>query len=133
MHPRGRRVLSRSMGSLGSALGVVGFVSGRWVHWGEPWGVRSGGLRVRSGSMGSLGYALVYVVFVRDRCVRWDTPWGTAVLSESLESLGFALGIVGNNLGLLEEITMPFILDRYPPSASPVPSSRVMVKANGEP
>ena len=47
--PGGHRVRSGSLGSLGSAIGVVGC---RWV---------------RSGSMGSLGCALLVAVFFHDR------------------------------------------------------------------
>ena len=61
VRPGGRRVRSRSMGSLRCALGVVEFIRGGWVHWGAPWrslnsfGERLGGSQ---GSLGSFGCAL---------------------------------------------------------------------------
>ena len=72
-----RWVNQGSFGSLGSALGgvgfmrVFGFIGGRWFHSGAPWGslgssgvvgftpVRPGGLWVHLGSFGSLGSTLV--------------------------------------------------------------------------
>ena len=59
----GRLFPSRSLGSLLSAPGVVGFVRDRWVHWGIPWetsgsfgliGLSSGGRRVPLGSLCSM-------------------------------------------------------------------------------
>ena len=76
---RGRRGLSRSMGSLESAQGLVEFFRGRWIHWGAPWrsscslrvagfiGVRPGGCEVLWGVLGSLGCALGVVGFVQGR------------------------------------------------------------------
>ena len=89
MHPEGRRVQPVSLGSLGLALGAVGFIWGRWVHWCAPWG-QSGssgvawpsrlhpwGRRVHSGSQGSLECAFGVVGFIQDRWVHWGTPWGS--------------------------------------------------------
>ena len=68
---RGGRVHPGSFGSLGFALGVIGFIRSRWVHSGSPlwsWGpfavvgftvVRTGGRWVHPGWLGSLGFALV--------------------------------------------------------------------------
>ena len=91
VRPSGRRVLQGSLGSLVSALGVVGFtgVAGcievglgfircRCVHWGAPWGssisygiagligVHPDGRRVLPGSQGSFGCSLKVVTV---RCV----------------------------------------------------------------
>ena len=63
-----------SLGSLGFALGVVGFIRGHWVDEGAPW---------RSFSSSGV------VVFTR---VRPGCRW---VHSVSLDSLGFGLGVVG--------------------------------------
>ena len=61
MRPGGRRDLPESLGSLVWALGAVGFIRGRRVHWGAPrgsscspdvagfTGVRFGGLWVYPG------------------------------------------------------------------------------------
>ena len=94
----GRRV---SLGSVGSALGVVGK---GWVS-----GVRPGSRRVRSGSMGSLRCALVVVGIVRGRLVQWGTPWGSsgscgvAWISALCPVLRWvrsgSLGLVGCSLG----------------------------------
>ena len=37
VHPAGRWVHQGSLHSLGCALGVVGFIRVRWVHWDTPW------------------------------------------------------------------------------------------------
>ena len=61
VRPGGRRVHPGSPGSLGYSLGVIGFVLGRRVYWGAPWGssgssgvtwLFSWGHRVRPGSTG---------------------------------------------------------------------------------
>ena len=67
MHPRCRRVRPGSLGSLGCALGVVGFIRGRWVHL-----VRPGGCRVHPVSLGSVGCVLRAFGF---RSVHWGVPW----------------------------------------------------------
>ena len=65
-----------SLGSLGFALVVVGFIRGHWLTSGSSWGY--------------LGLSRV-VGFSRDCTVgRWVHPW-------SLDSLGFALGVVGSS------------------------------------
>ena len=65
----------------GTPLALVGFVRGRWCHWGAPWeslgafglarfiAVRPEDRRVRSRSLEN---ALRVVAFVR---CRWGTPW----------------------------------------------------------
>ena len=53
MRPGGRQVHPGSLGSLMCALGVVGFIRGRWVHWGAPWG-----RRIYPGSLDSMVCAL---------------------------------------------------------------------------
>ena len=69
-----RRVHSGWLGSLGCALGVVGFIRGCRVHWVAPWG--------SSGSS-------AFVAFIGVRpCVRRVHPW-------SLGALGCAVGVVG--------------------------------------
>ena len=104
MRPRGRRVRWGSLGSLGWALVVIGFVRGRWVHcaapfgvvcfvlgnwvrWGESlgsfgdarfFGVRPGCRGVRSGSMGSLGCALLVAFFFQGRWVHWVAHLGSS-------------------------------------------------------
>ena len=80
VRPGGLRVNSWSLGSFVCALGVVGFIRDRWVHWlSTPWvssgsfgsvgftGVRPGGRPVHSRSLGSLGCALLVVGFIRGR------------------------------------------------------------------
>ena len=68
----GLRYHSGSLGSLGYALGVVGFVRGRWVHfhWGAPWGSCGSFGFIGAWSLGKMGYALEVVGFIR------GTPWG---------------------------------------------------------
>ena len=70
MRPGDRPVHLGSLGSMGHALEVVGFIRGRSAHWGAPWwswgssgyavftGVRLGSRRVYPGSLGSIGYTL---------------------------------------------------------------------------
>ena len=65
-----------SLGSLGYALEVVGFVRSLWVHWERP-----AGRRVCSGSLGSLGCVLGVVWFAGFLGVH---PRGRPVRSESL-------------------------------------------------
>ena len=81
MRPAGRRVRSVSLGSLGFAPGVGGFIRGCLVHWGSPWaasgssgvavftGVRRGERLVHPGLLESLGYALEVVRLIRESCV----------------------------------------------------------------
>ena len=105
-------------------MGVVGFVRGRKVYLGAPWGtsalfgdagffeMRPWCRRVLSGSLGSLGYALGVVGFVRGRWVHlgghggssgpvgvaWYIgmrPGGRWDRLGSLGSLGCAMGVVG--------------------------------------
>ena len=49
----GRLIHPRSLGSLGCAMGLVGFIRGGWVHSGVPWGSLGSFF-----SFGSLGSAL---------------------------------------------------------------------------
>ena len=102
-------VHSWSFGSLGSALGDVGFIRSRWVHSDAPWemlgssGVvgftreRPVGRWVHAGSLGSSGVALVYALGV----VRYIRCWVHPVRPECrcvhpwlLGSLKCALGVV---------------------------------------
>ena len=87
VHPGVLRDRSGSLSSVGYALGVVGFVRGRWVQCVAPcafWGsfgvprfsgVHPVGRRV---SLGSLASALVVVGFVRARWVQWVAPFGSS-------------------------------------------------------
>ena len=70
MRPGDRRVHPRSLGLLVSALGFVGLIRGRRVHWGSPWGslcvceftgVRPGVVR-----------------FIGHRWFHWGVPWGSS-------------------------------------------------------
>ena len=72
-----RWVHAGSLGSLKFALGVTGFIQGRWVHLGSPWG-----------SMGSSGVVRFTGVRPGGRWVQWRSPWG------SLGALRFALRVV---------------------------------------
>ena len=88
-----------SLGSLGFAMGVVGFIGGFWVQWCSPCGSLGsswvvGFTRVRPGD------CWVHMVVVRFTQVR---PGGSWVHAGSLGSLGFALGVVG----LIIELTQP--------------------------
>ena len=56
------------------ALGVVGFMCGRWVHFVSPWGSFS--------SSGVIGFTRI-------------RPRGRWVHPSSLDSLRFAMGVVG--------------------------------------
>ena len=102
-----RWVHPRLFGSLGFALGVVGFIRGRWIHSGSRW--------VSFGSSGVVGITRV-VGFIRGRWVysglRWGllgsfsvvvfTPvnaGGRLVHPGSLGSLWFGLGVVGSIWG----------------------------------
>ena len=90
-----RRVLSGSLGSLRYALGVFGFVRGRWVHWCTSWrSSRSFGdcefIRKRPGSRyGLLRWTLGFVWFVPGHWIHWGAQW------RSLERLVYAERIVG--------------------------------------
>ena len=46
--PGVRRVHPESQGSQGCTQRAVGFIRGRWIHWGAPWG--------SSGSSGVTGF-----------------------------------------------------------------------------
>ena len=101
--PKDRWVHPGPLGSLGSVLGIVGFVldrfcllrcvlwvigfvRARWVHWGAPWwfsgtsrvaaliGVHPRGHRVGPVSLCSLGCAQVVSEFDRCRWVNWVPP-----------------------------------------------------------
>ena len=90
-------------------MGVVGFILGRLVHWGAPWGLSgSSGIagfigvrRDHQGSLLSLGCALVVVGYIRGRLVHWRTSWGHRVhLVHPGPSLGLVWctqGVVGFN------------------------------------
>ena len=90
VRPEGRRVHPESLLSLGYALVVVGFILGRWVHWGAPLessyssgfagftGVCLGCCLAHAESLGSFAYALGVVVFI----------------PVSMGSLGCSLGVV---------------------------------------
>ena len=81
VRPGGRWVHPGSIGSVGFALGVVGFIRGLWVQSVAHWlSLGSSGVvgftRVRTGchwvptvSLGSLGFALSVVVFIRGHWV----------------------------------------------------------------
>ena len=94
VRPGGRRVRSRSLGSLGCALRVIGFVRGCWVRRvcrlvrSVSLGFALGTL-VLSGSLRSLGCAQRVIGFAGFIVV----PPG--VRSMSLRSLGYALVVVG--------------------------------------
>ena len=86
----GRRVRPVSLGTLGCALGVVGFICGSWFHWETPsgssgssgvaefTGVRPRGRRINSGNLGSLGCAMGAVGFIRGRWIHRGAPWGSS-------------------------------------------------------
>ena len=84
LRPRCGRVHPRALGSLGCALGVVGFIRGRWVHFGAPrWslsasGVRPGCRRVQLRSLGSLRCALGFMRFI---LVHWGSSRGSSGVS----------------------------------------------------
>ena len=103
--PGGRPVRLGCLGSLDCALGDIGFVWGRWVLWGAPWG--SCLLEVA----GCIWCALRAVRFVLGVFVHWGAPWesagsfgvvrfigkrpaGRRVRLGSLGSLGCALSVV---------------------------------------
>ena len=84
--------------------GVVGFVRGRWVHWGASWGlsgssmvagfigVRSGRSRVLPGSLGSLGCALWVVGFFRGDWVHCGSRWVSSGSSAVAGFIGVRCG-----------------------------------------
>ena len=93
---------------------IVGFIQGRWVRSGSPWGslgslgfspegrwvhpglLDSLGLSwVHPGSFDSLGFALRFVVFIRCHWDHYSSRWSRWVHPETLGSLVFALGVVG--------------------------------------
>ena len=100
-----------SLGLLGCALEVVGFIRGRRVHWDALWwtsgssrvsgfiGVHPGDCQVHAGSLDSLGCALGVVAYIRGCGVDWGAPLGLSVHPVSLGSFGFAHGVVGFILG----------------------------------
>ena len=80
MRPRGGRVHAGSLSSLWYALRIVGFIRGRWVHWGAPGGGRvhqgswvhwcaTCGRRDDQGSLGSFGCTLGDFGCIRGRSV----------------------------------------------------------------
>ena len=115
----------KSLGSLGVALRVVGFMRGRWVHSGSPWGsfgsswvveftrIRFEYRWLHPEPLGSLLFALVLVGFIRCRWVHSDSYQvgslgssafvgftsvrlgGRLVRRRSLGSLGVALSAIG--------------------------------------
>ena len=99
--PGGRSVHPGSLGSLGGALVVVGFIRSRWVHPGSHWVsfspsgvigfilVRPGRRCVHLGSLVSLWFALGVVGFIRSRWIDSGSPW------VSSGSLVIVLGVVG--------------------------------------
>ena len=82
VRPWGRRVHPRWLGSLECALGVVGFIRVRWVHWSASWvspgssrvdgftGVRPRGHPVHTWVNGFAGVSLGVVGSFRDRWVQ---------------------------------------------------------------
>ena len=104
--PGGRRVHPCSLGSLGRALEVVGFIRVRNVHYGAPWGsLGSFGLvgfiqarhrrgRIHSGSLGSFGRAHGVVRFIRIHSGLFGFIRACPGLG-SLGSLRRALGVLG--------------------------------------
>ena len=106
VHPESLGSLER-VGSLGFALGFIGFNPGRCVHSGFAWAslgssrvagftrVRSRGRWVHPGLLGSLGFALVVVGFIRVFVFSRIPPGGRLVHPGCLGSLGLALGVVG--------------------------------------
>ena len=121
-------------GTLGCALGVVGFIQCRWVHWGTSWGssgssgfcwlhwgahlgssgssgvavligVRPGGRRVRPGSLGSLRCTLEVV---RCRWVNWGAHWGSWGPSNVARTIELRPGGRRVSLGLLEYWCSPW-------------------------
>ena len=69
VRPGGRRVHPGSLGSLGRALGVVGFIRGNWVNWGAPWGSSDS-----SGVTGLTGVRPGCRWFIRALWVHWGAP-----------------------------------------------------------
>ena len=108
--PGGRRVHPMSLGSLGSALGVVGFIRGRWVYCGALRASSRCDLEVYCSS----AIAGFIVVHPGGRSVRWVAwcaywgllgtsgvtgfmgvrPWGRLVHQGLLGSLGCVLKVV---------------------------------------
>ena len=68
VRPGYRLVHSGSLGSLGCALGVVGFFLGRWIHSSVTW--------ESLGSLGVVGCVLGVVGFIRGRWVHIGAPSG---------------------------------------------------------
>ena len=88
-----------SLSSSGVALRVVRFICGRWVHSRSPW-VSLCSSRVVRFTQGYPGFVWFTRVRPCGRSVHpvWFSqvrPWGRCVHPESLDSLRFALGVVG--------------------------------------
>ena len=77
----GRCVDPGSLLSLGFSLGVVGFIRGHWVDSDSPCG--------SLGLYGVVGFTRVRAGGRWDRLIHSNSPWG------SLDTLGFAVGVVG--------------------------------------
>ena len=89
MRHRDRWVQPGSLGSLGCALAVVGFIGGRLVHSGGPRGslgasrvvrftlVLPGGRWFRPVSLRSDGWALWDIGFILGSWGLSDAPWGS--------------------------------------------------------
>ena len=72
VRPGGRWVHPGLFGSLVFALGVVGFIRGRWIHSGTRWGSLD--------STGVFGFTKVsagVVGFIRGRWVHSSSRWGS--------------------------------------------------------
>ena len=74
VHPGSLGSLDLALADVGFALGVVGFMRGRWIHLDSPWGSLD--------STGVVGFSRI-------------SPGVRLVHPRSLDSLGFALGVVG--------------------------------------
>ena len=129
VHPGSLVSLGFALWVVEFALGVVGFMRGRWVQLGSPWEsfgsfgdivftlIRPGGRWVHPRSLDTLWFALRslgssgFVVFTRvcagtlgSSGIVWFNPvpaGGRWVHPGSLGSLGFALGVVGFALGVV--------------------------------
>ena len=100
---RGHCVHAGLMGSLGCALGLVGYILCHMVHWGSPWGrrVHPESLVAHQGSSSSLEFTGLIRVrsgvfgFIHGAWVHWSAPWGSWVSFGVLGSLGCRPGVVG--------------------------------------
>ena len=147
----GRWVHPASLGSLGFALGVVGFIQCRWVHSGLLCGpLNSSGVVgfnrfcnwgrfVYPGSLDSLGFALVVICFfpgslgslgfvVGFTRVRAGGRWDHA---GSLRSLAFSLGVVGFIWNVIMGMTLwvqaPVYTVRHTHSVAPHTHSKRLI------